>query len=38
MGWGRDKVSVKGWPFIETLLVPLVANGLVRFVIAQGWL
>jgi hypothetical protein len=28
---------MKGWLLIETLLVLLVANAIVRFVIAQGW-
>jgi hypothetical protein len=37
MGWGRDKVSVKGWPFIETLLVLPLPNALVWFIIAQRW-
>ena len=29
---------MKGWLLIETLLVLLVANALVWFVVAMGWL
>jgi hypothetical protein len=28
---------MKGWLLIETLLVLLVGNALVRFVVAMGW-
>ena len=28
---------MKGWLLIDTLLVLLVANAIVRSVIAQGW-
>ena len=28
---------MRGWLFVETLLVLLVANAIVWFVIAQGW-
>jgi len=28
---------MKGWLLIETLLVPLVANAIIWFVVAQHW-